>query len=104
MPNRDIHNLIAILAGIPEKKANKLNHLMDLPSQILGSSHRSLFHGQHYSRVGNIGITDFKITSKDILELYALTNGDPDMIKAWMLHVIADGANKRKIHVYKGRK
>lgn len=101
MPDRKIHNLICKLAGIPEEKANYLNHMMDLPSQILGSYHRTLFHGQHTTRYGNVRITRFNIEPKDILELYALTKGDTQMIEAWILHILADKANKTKIHIYK---
>lgn len=104
MPNRDIHNLICELAGIDPDKANYVNHAMDLPSQLYGSQHRKFFHAQHSNKIktpiGTIQVNNFEITPKDILELYALTNFDPDKIRAWVLHLIADGVAKKTITYY----
>lgn len=95
MPNRDVHNLICQIAGIPLKKANYVNKMMDLPSQIYGSQHRHLFHGQHSSKiktpVGTVQVNKFQIQTKDIIEIMALTNMDKDKMKAWILHLMADG-------------
>jgi hypothetical protein len=109
MPNRDIHNLICEIAGIDLKKANYVNKMMDLPSQVYGSQHRKLFHGQHSNKVktpiGTIQVNRFQITNKDIIELMALTNFDTEKIKAWILHLMADGVAKDSITYYpKGTK
>lgn len=109
MPNRDIHNLICELAGINPKIANQTNHMMDLPSQIMGSQHRKLFHGQHTRKIktpiGTIEINDFRMEPKDMVELYALTGFNPDAVKAWLLHLMADGVAGRSVHLYsKGTK
>lgn len=105
MPNRDIHNLICKLAGIPLNKANTVNKEMDLPSQFYGGEHRFLFHGQHIMKVktpiGVVRVSKFSIQPKDILEIYMLTNGDPDKLKAWYLHILMDGVNKDTLHLYK---
>lgn len=104
MPNRDIHNLICQLAGIDLKKANYVNKMMDLPSQIYGSQHRKFFHGQHSNKVktpiGTIQTNNFRIEPKDIIELMALTNFDPDKVKAWLLHLMADGVAKDSVTFY----
>lgn len=108
MSDRPVHNLIAVLAGIPLKKANEVNKMMDLPSQIYGSSHRKFFHGQHShsikTSIGTIKINNFEITQKDILEIYALTGFDPDKVRAWLLHVIQDGVMGKTITTYKRHK
>lgn len=104
IPNRDIHNLICELAGINSKKANYINHMMDLPSQFMGSNHRELFHGQHSSkfktRAGTLQVNKFKLTNKDLLELYALTKFDSESVKAWLLHLVADGVYGTSFRTY----
>ncbi len=104
MPNRDIHNLICTLSGIDGKKANYVNKMMDMPSQIYGSNHRKLFHGQHiYSAktpIGTIQVSKFRLEPKDLIEIYALTGFDKDAMSAWLLHVIADGVSGTSIRTY----
>ena len=101
--NRDMHNLIAKYFGIPENVANIINREMDLPSQYLGSHHRKYFHGQHQKVVriknGKIILKKFKMEKKDWLELYALTKFKPEKVKAWMLHLMADGIFKPKVYL-----
>lgn len=109
MPNRDKHNLICKIMGIDPKVADKTNKLMDLPSQVYGSQHRKLFHGQHTdtlkSKNGTIKINRFKLEPKDLMELYVLTGFDSDAVKTWLLHLLADGVYKNTYSIYpKGKK
>jgi len=104
MPDRPIHDLIDVLAGIPLKKGDYVNKMMDLPSQLYGSNHRFLFHGQHSYKIntpsGVIRLNHFAITNKDLIEIYALTGFDRQKLLAWYLHVMADGVNKDTITTF----
>jgi hypothetical protein len=104
MPNRNIHNLICELAGIDYKTANYVNKMMDLPSQVYGSQHRHLFHGQHIyktkTKLGTIQVNKFRLDAKDMVELYSLTKFHPDAIKAWVLHLMADGVAEDTTKLY----
>jgi hypothetical protein len=104
MSDRPIHNLICEIAGIPYKKANYVNHIMDLPSQFYGGEHRFLFHGQHIAKIktpiGTLKLSHFGLDAKDLVELYAITKFDPDKIKAWYLHVLQDGVAHDTVRLY----
>jgi len=101
--NRDMHNAIAKRFGIRENIADIINKEMDFPSKYLGSQHRKYFHGQHKkiirTKKGKIILTKFKMTKKDLIELYALTGFNPEKVKAWILHLMADGVFKPKVYM-----
>jgi len=99
--NREHTDFAHMLFGISRKKAEQVNHIMDYAVRFLGSQHRSIGHGLKTSKV-DMGkeMLEVQKFSPSLLELYLITQFDPEKILAFYAHAIGDGIMGTKVKIY----